>query len=368
MEQATASETANVVERFSLKAFLEACLVLEEGVASLKDIEIGMMTGAGILPGPFARADEQGLDETLAALERAELEWGENFSPPTILRRLVAQGRLGKKTGQGFFPYPRPDADFEQKETVLLETRAPVGIIWLNRPPANPMSPQLIQDFMALWKHCHESEEIRSVVIASSNIFTFSAGADIKEFTKMDASGGAGLLDSGHAMLREMEGSRTTTIAAVNSIAFGGGCELSMACDFRLAAESATFGQPEVNLGIIPGFGGTQRLPRLVGEGKALEMNLIGDAISAEEAYRAGLAHAVVPDHELFDAALNWAHKLAQQAPVAIEQIKRVSHKGDLDEGIAAEKQGFAAVFGAEDAREGIAAFLQKRTAKFKGK
>jgi enoyl-CoA hydratase / 3-hydroxyacyl-CoA dehydrogenase len=368
MEQATAAQTSSVVERFGLKAFLEACLVLEEDVASLKDIEVGMMTGAGILPGPFARADEQGLDETLAALERAELEWGENFSPPTILRRLVAQGRLGKKTGQGFFPYPQPDSGFEQKETVLLETRAPVAIIWLNRPPANPMSPQLIQEFMDLWKHCNDSDEIRSVVIASSNIFTFSAGADIKEFTKMDASGGAGLLDSGHAMLREMESSRTTTIAAVNSIAFGGGCELSMACDFRLAAESATFGQPEINLGIIPGFGGTQRLPRLVGEGKALEMNLVGDAISAHEALRYGLVNAVVPDHELFDTALGWARKLAQQAPIAIEQIKRVSHKGDLDDGIAAEKQGFATVFGSEDAREGISAFIQKRTAKFKGK
>jgi enoyl-CoA hydratase / 3-hydroxyacyl-CoA dehydrogenase len=371
MEQATAQTgkaAASVVERFTLKAFVEACLVLEEGVASLKDIEIGMMTGAGILPGPFARADERGLDEMLSALERAELEWGDGFSPPTILKRLVAQGRLGRKSGQGFFGYPRPDSDFDQKETVLLETRGEVAVIWLNRPPANPMSPQLVQEFGELWKRCNESSEIRSVVIASSNIFTFSAGADIKEFTKMDASGGAGLLDSGHAMLREMETSSTTTIAAVNSIAFGGGCELSMACDFRLAAESATFGQPEINLGIIPGFGGTQRLPRLVGEGKALEMNLTGDAISAQEAYRLGLAHAVVPDHELFDTALGWARKLAAQPPLAIEQIKTVAGTGDLDEGIAAEKQGFAKVFQSEDAKEGISAFLQKRTARFEGK
>jgi enoyl-CoA hydratase/3-hydroxyacyl-CoA dehydrogenase len=368
MESATASATGAIVERFTLKAFVEACLVLEEGVSSLREIETGMMTGAGILPGPFVRADERGLDEMLAALERAESEWGANFTPPLILRRLVGQGRLGKKSGQGFFPYPQPDGDRDQKETVLLETRGPVAIIWLNRPPANPLSPQVITEFGELWQHCNSSDEIRSVVIASSNIFTFSAGADIKEFTKMDASSGAGLLDSGHAMLREMESSSTTTIAAINSIAFGGGCELAMACDFRIAAESATFGQPEINLGIIPGFGGTQRLPRLVGEGKALEMNLTGDAILADDALRAGLAHRVVPDHELFDTALNWARKLAGQAPIAVEQIKTVSHKGDLDEGIAAEKQGFATAFGSEDAREGIGAFVQKRKANFKGK
>src|SRR5436190_8054774 len=368
MEQATAQATGTVVDRFTLKAFVEACLVLEEGVASLKDIETGMMMGAGILPGPFARADERGLDEMLEALEGAEREWGEGFAPPTILRRLVAQGRLGRKSGQGFFPYPQADPAFDQKETVLLETRGEIAVIWLNRPPANPMSPQLIQEFGELWKHCRDSSEIRSVVIASSNIFTFSAGADIKEFKNMDASGCAGLLDSGHAMLREMESSSTTTIASVNSIAFGGGCELSMACDFRLAAESATFGQPEINLGIIPGFGGTQRLPRLVGEGKALEMNLTGDPISAYEALRLGLVNDVVPDHELFDTALSWARKLAGQAPIAIEQIKSVSAMGELGEGLEAEAQGFAKAFTSEDAKEGISAFLAKRPAKFKGK
>ena len=140
----------------------------------------------------------------------------------------------------------------------------------------------------------------------------------------------------------------------MNSIAFGGGCELAMACDLRLAAESASFGQPEIDLGIIPGFGGTQRLPRLVGEAKALEMNLTGAPIDAYEAWRVGLANRVVPDHELLDTALTWARDLAGQAPLAVEQIKRVSAAGDLDQGIEAEKQAFAAVFGSEDAKEGI--------------
>jgi enoyl-CoA hydratase/3-hydroxyacyl-CoA dehydrogenase len=165
-----------------------------------------------------------------------------------------------------------------------------------------------------------------------------------------------------------MEQSSTATIAAVNSIAFGGGCELAMACDFRIAAESATFGQPEINLGIIPGFGGTQRLPRLVGESKALEMNLTGDPIDAYEAHRVGLANQVVPDHELFDTALLWARKLSEQAPIAIEEIKKRSAQPDLDDGLRSEAEGFARAFGSEDAREGIAAFLTKRRPKFQGK
>jgi len=141
-----------------------------------------------------------------------------------------------------------------------------------------------------------------------------------------------------------------------------------MACDVRIAAEAAVFGQPEVKLGIIPGFGGTQRLPRLVGPNKALEMNLAGDAILAGEALEAGLANRIVPDHELFDTALMWGRKLAGQAPVAVEQIKQVSHAGDLDEGIEAEKRGFATAFGSEDAKEGIGAFLGKRTPKWSGR
>jgi enoyl-CoA hydratase / 3-hydroxyacyl-CoA dehydrogenase len=340
--------------------------VLEEGVAGIKDIDIGMMAGAGILPGPFARADEAGLDTMLEALRRAAAAWGEWFEPPLILRRLVAQGRLGRKTGQGFFPYPRPD-EGEQRDTVLLETREDgVAIAWLNRPPANPLSPQLLRELGQVWKQV--DGKARALVIASSNPFTFSAGADIKEFTKMKPDEeGREMLESAHGLMKSMGASRTVTIASVNSLAFGGGCELAMACDLRIAAESATFGQPEINLGIIPGFGGTQRLPRLVGEGKALEMNLSGTPIGAYEAREGGLVNQVVPDHELFDTSLSWARKLAQQPPLAIERIKSVSHNGDLAEGLEAEARAFGEVFGSADAREGIEAFLSKRQPRFRG-
>jgi enoyl-CoA hydratase/3-hydroxyacyl-CoA dehydrogenase len=357
-----------LVERFTLKAFVESCLVLEEGVATIRDIDLAMMTGFGIIPPPFARADATGLDEVLSALERAQTEYGEDFEPPLILRRLVAQGRLGQKTGQGFFPYPRPDDGFEQGETVQLETRGDTAIAWLANPPANSISPQLLTDLKKLWEHVEAQDEIRALVIASSNPMLYCAGADIKSFTKMDEAGGRQLLDDGHALMRAFGTSSTVTIAAVNGLALGGGCELSMACDVRLAADSATFGQPEINLGIIPGFGGTQRLPRLVGPAKALEMNLVGEAISADEAYEFGLVNRVVPDHELFDTALAWARKLGGQAPLAVGQIKQVSHQGDLDEGIEAEKGGFAAAFGSEDAKEGIGAFLGKRSPKWQGK
>lgn len=359
-------DAAALVDRFTLKAFVESCLVLEEGVASLKDIDLGMMAGAGIIPPPFARADQIGLDEVLAKLERARQEWGENYEPPAILRRLVSQGRLGVKSGQGFFPYARPDAGWDESP-VKLETRGDVAIAWLDNPPANSISPEVVAALHKVWDAV-KGGEVRSLVFASANPMLFCAGADIKAFTKMDGAGGKELLDGMHGLLREMERSSVTTLAAVNALAFGGGCELAMACDIRIVADSATFGQPEINLGIIPGFGGTQRLPRLVGEAKALELNLTGDPISAEEAYELGLANRVIADHELLDQALGWARKLAGQAPLAIEQIKQVSANGDLDAGIEAEKQGFVTVFTSDDAREGISAFLQKRTPTFTGK
>lgn len=359
-----------LAELWTLKALVEACLVLEEGVCTAREIDFGMMAGAGLDPRrglfpPFMKADLMGLDTALERLEAMEEEHGERFAPPTILKRLVAQGRFGTKSGQGFYAYPQAD-EGEQTDTVKLETRGDVAIAWLANPPMNSISPQVIKDLGTVWKKVEDSG-IRSLVIASSIPVVFSAGADIKAFTKMDEAGGKELIDQGHELLRTFGRSSVTTIAAVNSLAFGGGCELAMACDFRIAAESASFGQPEINLGIIPGFGGTQRLPRLVGQAKALEMNLIGDEITGPEAAAYGLATRVVPDHELFDTAVSWARKLAGQAPIAIREIKDKSAKGDLDEGIEAEKEGFATAFFSADAKEGISAFLGKRTPQWKG-
>jgi enoyl-CoA hydratase/carnithine racemase len=311
------------------------------------------------VPGPFARADFRGLDDVLAAVERV------GFEPPLILRRLVAQGRLGAKSGQGFYPYPQTDAGWEGSP-VKLDTRDDVAILWLDNPPANSLAPAVIEALEKAWGEIEGS--VRAMIVASPNPALFSAGADIKAFTQMDATGGRDLLDRGHALFRSWERSRVMTIAAVNGLALGGGCEIAMACDVRLAGYSASFGQPEISLGIIPGFGGTQRLPRLVGPAKALEMNTVGDPISAEEAYEYGLVNRLAADHELFDTALAWARKFAGQAPVALEQIKQVSHAGDLDEGIEAEKAAFGEVFVTEDAREGIGAFLQKRKPEFKGR
>jgi enoyl-CoA hydratase/3-hydroxyacyl-CoA dehydrogenase len=364
-------DVEELVELLTLKTFVEACLVLEEGVATHRDIDVGMMAGAGLDPRrgllpPFMKADVEGLDAILERLETAAEHHGERFEPPLTLRRLVAQGRLGQKSGQGFYPYPQLDDD-QPAEVVKLETRGDVAIAWLANGLMNAISPQVIRDLDAVWGKVKDSG-VRALVIASSNPLLFCAGADVKSFTEMDEAGGRELVDTAHALFSDLGRGDIATIAAVNGLAFGGGCELAMACDVRLAAQSALFGQPEIKLGIIPGFGGTQRLPRLVGHNKALEMNLVGDAIGADEAYEFGLVNRVVLDHELFDTALQWARKLAGQAPLAVAQIKRVSGKGDLDEGIEAEKAAFAAVFVSEDAREGIGAFRGKRLPTWSGR
>jgi enoyl-CoA hydratase/3-hydroxyacyl-CoA dehydrogenase len=317
-----------------------ACAVVEAGLAEVRGVDLALALSGGTRL--FADADEQGLD-TLS-------------EPPPLVRRLVAQGRTGAAVGQGFYPYP-PAGD----GPVIVDRRDDVAVLWLANPPANSLSPDVVAAARAAWDEI--AGDVGAMVLASANPMLFSAGADIKAFSQMDEAAGRQLLDDVHGLVADWEASRVVTVAAVNGLAFGGGCELAMACDLRIAAFSATFAQPEINLGIIPGFGGTQRLPRLVGHAKALEMNLGGEAISAEDAYAHGLVNRVVADHELFDAAIGTACALAGRAPVAVEQIKRVSGRG-----MEAEKEGFVTAFGSADAREGIAAFVEKRRPRWSGR
>ncbi len=254
-----------------------------------------------------------------------------------------------------------------QVEPVTLEVRDGVGIVSLANPPANAISAAVVDGLERAWTAVQD-QGLRAMVLASANPKLFCAGADIRRFSEMTQDDTRELLAKMHRLLRAWETSGVVTIAAVNGLAFGGGCEIAMACDLRLAAPKATFGQPEVKLGIIPGFGGTQRLPRLIGHARALEMNLTGDPISAEEAARLGLVNRVVgEDEDLLEVALELATRLAAQAPLAVQQIKQVSGRADVEEGMVAEQQGFLAVFASDDATEGFDAFLAKRPAKWTG-
>lgn len=362
----------DIVTRTLLTTLREACQLVEEGIAGIRDIDFGMMGGAGMDPRrgllpPFMKADQIGLDVVLQQYEDAAAKYGARFAPPVLLQRLVAQGRLGTKSGQGFYPYPNFDAE-QPGETVKLESRdGGISIAWLANGLMNSLSPAVIADLRKVWEKVSERGD-RALIFASSNPLLFCAGADIKAFTQLDEAAGGDLINAAHALFREFGQSDVATIAAVNGLAYGGGCELAMSADVRLAARSAVFGQPEIKLGIIPGFGGTQRLPRLVGHGRALELNLIGDPLPSALAEEYGLVNRVVDDHALLETALNWAKKLAGQAPIALKQIKTVSGQGDLDAGIAAEIAGFATAFQSDDAKEGISAFLGKRAANWQNK
>lgn len=363
VDQSIAGEIAM---RSGLRALVESILIVEEVVGNAREVDIGMMLGASVVPGPLARADDMGLDNVLAGLTHAEQQWGEGFAPPTLLKRLVAQGRTGKASGQGFFVYPQPD-DGDQSETVLLETRGAVAIAWLAAKPVNPISPALVRDLRAVHAKVDADDAIKVLIIASATNVIFSAGADLKAFAAMNSQETADHTDNTNAMMRALETGRVVTIAAVNGAAFGGGCELAMSTDIRLAGESAIFGQPEIDLGILPGFGGTQRMPRLIGKSAAFELIATGDAINAWRAAELGLVNSVYPDHELFDAAIKLAGSLAKQAPLALRAIKQMLDDETIETDIAREREAFVAAMATADAKEGVGAFLQKRAPNFTG-
>lgn len=258
-------------------------------------------------------------------------------------------------------------------ETILID-RKPEGyvIITLNRPDKlNALNIQLIRELQQAATEIGNDDTIHGVIITGSGEKAFAAGADIAELNQLDGTTGEEYSRNGQMAFSALERMNKPVIAAVNGFALGGGCELAMACHIRLASEKARFGQPEVNLGIIPGFGGTQRLTRLVGIARSIEYNLTGDMIDAHTAERIGLANHVHPADQLMEKAEEMMKKMLAKGPIAIRKTLAAVQAApdmDLDEGLALEANLFGECCGTQDFKEGTGAFLEKRPAGFTGK
>ncbi len=256
-------------------------------------------------------------------------------------------------------------------KNILIEYEPPAAILKVNRPKAlNALNPETIRELSAALDEILENQEIRGVILTGAGDKAFIAGADISRMPDMTPQEAEKFAEEGQKLTLKMEEYPLPIIAAVNGYALGGGTELALACDFIYASPKAVFGQPEVNLGIIPGFGGTQRLARVVGVNMAMELILTGRHIDANEAYRIGLVNKLVED-DLIGAAKQTIAEISQRGPLAVMYSKKAVRRGielSIEAGLELEKALFGLVFASEDRVEGVTAFLEKRKAEFKGK
>ncbi len=255
---------------------------------------------------------------------------------------------------------------------LLLDVQDRIATVTLNRPDKlNALNEQTIRELGQAMDEATAREDVGGVILTGSGEKAFVAGADIAELAKMGPIDGIEVSRMGQQVFRRIELSRKPVIAAVNGFALGGGCELALACHLRVASENAKFGLPEVKLGIIPGYGGTLRLPRIVGKGRALELMLSAEMIDAQEAYRIGLANKVVPQAELAEAARKLMTTILRNGPVAVGLAIECTTRGmemSVDDGLALESNLFGLLASTEDMREGMTAFLEKRKAEFKNR
>jgi enoyl-CoA hydratase len=256
-------------------------------------------------------------------------------------------------------------------ENILFEKRAPIAVITLNRPLVlNALNAAMLKELRIALEDCTLDTTVRVILLTGSGVKAFAAGADVVELLQLDDALGRAYAHRGHALFRQIEMLGKPVIACIHGYALGGGCELAMACTLRLVSDTARLGQPEVKLGIIAGFGGTQRLPRLVGRGAALKLLLTGVIISAQEALRIGLVDEVVPAGELWSRAEALANEIAKNAPIALEKTLAAVDAGldiPLDAALAQEARFFGACCATNDKDEGTSAFLAKRPPVWKG-
>ena len=257
-------------------------------------------------------------------------------------------------------------------ENVVYDKKGSIAYVTLNRPKVlNALNKATINELRAAFEDARDDSSVRGVILTGAGEKAFAAGADIAEVAKDTAVEAEEATRRGQALTDLIENLGKPVIAAVNGFALGGGCELAMACTTRIIAESAKFGQPEVKLGVMPGYGGTQRLPRLVGRGRALRLILSGDIIDAAEAYRIGLADELVPDTQVIERAETVLKKIIVNAPLSLKYALEAVNKGletSVAEGLLIEASLFAVCASTDDKKEGTSAFLEKRAPKFLGK
>jgi len=257
-------------------------------------------------------------------------------------------------------------------ETILMDKENGVEWITLNRPHRlNAITLEMIDELSSAIDEAEEDGEVRCIVVEGAGDRAFSVGADLTMFTDLTPISAFDASERGQRLMDKIEASSKPFVAAVHGFCLGGGLELALACDFRIADESAELGSPEINLGIIPGWGGTQRLSRIIGLARAKELIMLGDRIPAEEALRIGLVHKVVPPGKLRDEVKTLAQRLAEGPPIALKHAKHAMNLGTqfaLEAGLKVEAQAFSIIASAEDTMEGISAFFEKRKPEFKGR
>jgi len=348
-----ASKVTGAKERLLGVVFGIATHLVEEGVATREATEKGAQLGLRWAHGPFALMNQLGTPASLKLVRAVHQKWGDAFRVPPTLEDAASKGA----------PWPL--------RNVVLEVHDHVAVVTIDRPEAlNALNPKVLRELEETLDRVEADRKVRAVVLTGSGN-AFVAGADIKAMANQTAIESLGMTQLGQRVMRKIELMMKPVVAAVNGYALGGGCELAISCDIILAADTARFALPEVGLGIHPGFGGTQRLPRLIGPNRAKEWIFTGEQFTAAQAERIGLVNKVVKAHELLPEAMRIANKIAEMAPLAVGFAKDAVNRGidaDMDSGIALETASVTLTFATQDQKEGMKAFLEKRKANFEGR
>jgi enoyl-CoA hydratase/3-hydroxyacyl-CoA dehydrogenase len=342
--------------------------LLRNGVCSREDLDRAVKLGLGFPEGILQMADGWGLDKVVETLHMKQKTYGDFYRPDTLLEEYVSKNWMGVRTGKGFYDYSSSERTLDE---IILRNSPPIAWIILNRPHRlNSITEKLVQELSDVVKEIEKDASVRVVVIRGQGRKAFSAGADLTAFQSTSPSK---IFDKARKWFEAftlLERLSKPVVAAIEGYALGGGCELALACDFRLASEDSRIGLTETKLGLMPGAGGTQRLVRIVGLAKAKEMIFLGQRLTAKEALKLGLVNRVFKKEDFEDGVLDFVSQLAKQAPLALKFAKlatTVSSQSPVDIAQLFEAGGFSLLTTTQDLSEGISSFLAKKEPEFKG-